>query len=242
VQVLYVHADHLGTPIRITQPSDNARRWQWRTDPFGTLASNEDPESLGVLPYNLRFLGQLFDGQAGLHQNWRRDYSPATGKYVESDPVGLEGGINVYAYAFGNPVALVDPTGLTPPLSAPAALRNVVRKVWPSPGIANQVSGAAGDFARNYRDMRDANTIGADKYFHCKANCQATQRGWIGENTACLISNSRETVDQYLKWDPASASKADQLANLAGRTGAASGRACEMVCSAFRPRGLSSAY
>lgn len=95
---------------------------------------------------------------------------------------------------------------------------------------------------RNYIDMRTADTIGADKYFHCKANCEAAQRGWVGEKTACLISDTREAVDQYIKMDPASASQADQVANMAGRLGAASGRACEAVCSGFRPNGLSGSY
>jgi len=89
--------------------------------------------------------------------------------------------------------------------------------------------------------MRTANTIGADKYFHCKANCEATQRGSIGKSAACVISDGREAVDQYIKMDPASASAADQVANQAGRSGASSG-ACETVCGAFRPAGLSNGY
>ena len=50
--------------------------------------------------------------ETGLNQNWSRDYDPLTGKYVESDPIGLGGGINPYAYALSSPVDLVDPTGL----------------------------------------------------------------------------------------------------------------------------------
>jgi RHS repeat-associated protein len=56
-------------------------------------------ESRGwVVAYNLRLAGQVFDGQAGLHYNYFRDYDPATGRYVESDPIGLKGGVNTYAY------------------------------------------------------------------------------------------------------------------------------------------------
>jgi RHS repeat-associated protein len=101
----------LGTPQRITRPSDNGRLWQWNKDPFGTLASNENPDSLGAFVYDLRFPGQIFDGQAGLHQNMFRDYSPAIGRYVESDPIGLKGGINTYGYVEGNPISKADPTG-----------------------------------------------------------------------------------------------------------------------------------
>lgn len=63
--------------------------------------------------YNLRFAGQVFDGQAGLHDNYFRDYDPATGRYVQSDPVGLRGGsYSTYAYAGGNPISSIDPLGL----------------------------------------------------------------------------------------------------------------------------------
>jgi RHS repeat-associated protein len=111
VEINYVHADHLGTPVRVTRSTDNARRWQWNKDPFGTLVANENPDAVGSFVYNLRFPGQLFDGQAGLHQNMYRDYSPAIGRYVESDPIGLDGGINTYSYVGQNPVARTDPTG-----------------------------------------------------------------------------------------------------------------------------------
>ena len=58
------------------------------------------------------FLHQVFDGQAGLHQNNLRDYDPAVGRYVESDPIGLDGGGNTYAYAGGDPADSDDPLGL----------------------------------------------------------------------------------------------------------------------------------
>jgi RHS repeat-associated protein len=62
--------------------------------------------------YNLRFPGQVFDGQAGLHQNGFRDYEPAIGRYVESDPIGLDGGTNTFGYVGGDPVIEIDPDGL----------------------------------------------------------------------------------------------------------------------------------
>ena len=174
----------------------------------------------------------------GLYYYRARYYMPGCARFISEDPIGWASGqTNNYSYVGGNPISLTDPTGLEPPGGA-LAFRDYMKSIWPSPGFGNQAAGATQDFLRNYSDMRAANTIGADKYFHCKANCEATQRGWVGEKTACVISDTREAVDQYLKMDRASASQADQVANMAGRSGAASGRACEAVCSAFRPRGL----
>jgi RHS repeat-associated protein len=63
-------------------------------------------------PYNLRFPGQVFGEPAGLHQNYFRDYDPAIGKYVESDPIGLTGGTNTYGFAGLNPIVHSDASGL----------------------------------------------------------------------------------------------------------------------------------
>jgi RHS repeat-associated protein len=108
----YVHTDHLNTPRRVTRPSDNKLMWSWYSDPFGADLPNENPAAGGTFKYNLRFPGQLYDSQAGLSQNYFRDYDPAIGRYVQSDPIGLKGGINTYAYANENPVSRIDPSGL----------------------------------------------------------------------------------------------------------------------------------
>ena len=59
----------------------------------------------------LRFPGQYLDGETGLHYNYSRDYDPATGRYVQSDPIGLDGGLNTYTYSNANPLSRIDPSG-----------------------------------------------------------------------------------------------------------------------------------
>ena len=106
-----VEADHLGTPRLITD-STQAQRWTWHSAPYGDTQPNENPASKGVLVYNLRFAGQYFDKETNLHYNWNRDYESTTGRYIESDPIGLAGGINTYAYVGTSPVTRADRYGL----------------------------------------------------------------------------------------------------------------------------------
>ena len=113
LSIYYVHTDHLNTPVRVTRPSDNVLMWMWYASPFGTDSAIENPAGGGTFNYNLRMAGQLYDTQAGLHQNTFRDYDPLTGRYLESDLVGLRAGINTYLYVGANPVSFIDPFGLT---------------------------------------------------------------------------------------------------------------------------------
>jgi len=115
IELFYVHADHLNTPRRISRPSGNVIVWRWDSDPFGTSLANEDPDGdAHAFVYGLRFPGQYADTETGLHYNYYRDYDPSTGRYVQSDPIGLKGGMNTYIYADANPLRNVDPLGLNP--------------------------------------------------------------------------------------------------------------------------------
>ena len=115
----------------------NTTLWSWESDPFGATAANEDPDGDGVaFVYNLRFPGQYFDEETNLHYNYFRDYDPSTGRYVQSDPIGVlrdysdprlqvaievgvledmslvsEGLNHNYAYAENSPQNFIDPRG-----------------------------------------------------------------------------------------------------------------------------------
>ncbi|MCP4488453.1 MAG: hypothetical protein GY820_14190, partial [Gammaproteobacteria bacterium] len=102
----YYVTDHLGTPQRIVG-SNGAVIWSGGYDAFGGA-------EIGVASVvsNLRFPGQYFDFESGLHYNWFRYYEVGTGRYVSSDPIGLRGGVNVYGYVAGNPLVFTDSHGL----------------------------------------------------------------------------------------------------------------------------------
>ncbi len=107
----YVHSDHLGTPRAVTD--GNTVIWSWESDPFGSTLANEDPDGdANLFTYNLRFPGQYFDWGTGLHYNYFRSYDPFLGRYLRSDPIGLQGGSNSYAYVSNAPTVLTDRLGL----------------------------------------------------------------------------------------------------------------------------------
>ncbi|MBK6725959.1 MAG: RHS repeat-associated core domain-containing protein [Xanthomonadales bacterium] len=110
-----IEPDHLGTPRRAIAPELDRAVWAWdlQGPAFGTHAANDDPDADGqAFALNLRFPGQYLDTESGLHYNYFRDYDPATGRYVESDPVGLRGDITTYAYVSSRPISFTDAFGL----------------------------------------------------------------------------------------------------------------------------------
>lgn len=107
-----VYTDHLSAPRVITN-SDHAIVWRWdNAEVFGATQANEDPSGLGAFTFNQRFPGQIYDQEAGNSYNWHRDYKAQLGRYIQSDPIGLKGGINTYGYAGGNPASNYDSSGL----------------------------------------------------------------------------------------------------------------------------------
>ena len=109
---IYLHPDHLGSP-RTGTDNTGTVVWTWAGEAFGSALADEDPDNdLTDTVVNLRFPGQYFDDETGMHYNYFRDYDPAIGRYVESDPIGLVGGLNTYSYALNRPASAIDPLGL----------------------------------------------------------------------------------------------------------------------------------
>jgi RHS repeat-associated protein len=114
----YIQPDALGTPRVVIDPSRGALgttiwRWDLNGEAFGTTAPNQNPDGDATqFVFNMRFPGQRFDAASGLNYNYFRDYDAVTGRYVESDPIGLWGGMSTYAYTKGAPLTTTDPLGL----------------------------------------------------------------------------------------------------------------------------------
>ena len=106
-QIYSYHVDHLGTPQAMTD-STGALVWKADYEPFGKATV----KPVSTIENNLRLPGQYYDRETGLHYNYFRDYEPTTGRYIEADPIGLEGGMNLYGYAGANPLKFTDATGL----------------------------------------------------------------------------------------------------------------------------------
>lgn len=102
----FIHSDHLNTPQVVTNTNQQVV-WMGDYEPFGKLAQNQT----NSIELYSRFPGQYLDGETGLYYNYFRDYDPSIGRYIESDPIGLNGGINTYAYVEANPVNYSDPIG-----------------------------------------------------------------------------------------------------------------------------------
>lgn len=111
-KIYYIVTDAQNTPRRLIDSVTQTVAWSWDSTAFGLGAPT------GTETFNLRFPGQYFDGASGQFYNHNRYYSPELGRYMEADPIGLEGGLNPYVYGLNNPIMYVDMTGESPVLIA----------------------------------------------------------------------------------------------------------------------------
>jgi len=108
----FIHTNHVDAPIILTDMNANTV-WQANYLPFGEATVDDDFDGDGaVVVYNARLPGQYYDQESGLYYNYFRYYDSETGRYIQSDPIGLIGDINTYGYVGGNPINKIDPSGL----------------------------------------------------------------------------------------------------------------------------------
>ncbi|CAM3543491.1 Putative deoxyribonuclease RhsC [Vibrio aerogenes CECT 7868] len=106
-EVYYYHLDQIGTPIELTDVQGQSV-WSVQYRAYGNVLTQHVEEIQSAL----RFQGQYYDSETGLHYNRHRYYSPGTGRFTTIDPIGLAGGLNNYQYV-PNPTGWVDPLGLS---------------------------------------------------------------------------------------------------------------------------------
>jgi RHS repeat-associated protein len=122
ISVHYVGTDFLGTPRRVVNTGGYpVWGWAYAGEAFG------DAPALGSYDLAMRFPGQYYDAETGLNYNLMRDYEPGIGRYLQFDPIGLEGGLNGYGYVGANPLAQIDPFGLCKP---GAKLQKCLEKIF----------------------------------------------------------------------------------------------------------------
>jgi len=197
--------DRLGNPIALTD-EDNNSVWEATYTPLGKA----DVYYNSLITNNFRFPGQYYDEGTGLHYNWNRYYDPSTGRYLTPDPIGLDGGLNLYLYVGGNPISEIDSDGLTPGLCCKTCNNAVGANVLLQLRRTNiDGSSAQSDLA------------GGNGFRHCLATCQATKA--CGEECAKDFWDGRE--------NPSSGAGQQDLANnQVGYSVASSGGSCWDGC------------
>lgn len=175
--VYYIHADHLDTPRLATNGSGQIV-WRSRQEAYGRATVQEDPDGNGALvSINTRFPGQYFDAETGMHYNYRRDYDPAIGRYVQIDPIGMRGGVNLYLYADAAPAAVYDAEG-TSATTAPGIRIPGIRVPAPHPLLGALVGGLIiGDAIYGLwgDSISDFIYIMAKGKWTCSASCNVQQ-------------------------------------------------------------------
>ncbi|MBB5877287.1 RHS repeat-associated protein [Xanthomonas sp. 3498] len=169
----YVQPDHLGTPRAVIDPVRDVAIWRWdlKGEAFGTTAPDQDPDKDGTtFVFDMRFPGQRYDALSGLNQNYFRDYEAGAGRYVQSDPIGLQGGVSTYSYGGSRTFASIDPFGLINDNQLPSQ-----QQIQAETEYSRQRQKSMSQLTQTYQEMLRKNVRGTDQFFHCLAACRAVK-------------------------------------------------------------------
>ncbi|WP_256856210.1 RHS repeat domain-containing protein [Rodentibacter genomosp. 2] len=167
-EINYFHCDQIGIPREMTD-SEGKLIWRGRYDAWGGLIRERHPKNTAGTHQPFRLQNQYFDEETGLHYNFLRYYEPMTGRFTTQDPIGLQGGMNLYRFE-GTVQNQIDPLGLFAPALAPAV-------PWILEGLAYVGTAVAGiliaagimdakeehDKARSSAQSKSENTSKCDK-------------------------------------------------------------------------------
>jgi RHS repeat-associated protein len=191
-----IQSDHLNTPRRLIQ-SDGQVAWQWAYSAFGdeqpTIAKNRFAntnlnQSFGsttvpAVTFNLRYPGQYFDQESGLHYNYHRSYSATTGRYTQSDPIGLDGGWNRFGYVGQNPMSFTDPLGLSKTVYPGQNPKDVPDPDIPEPAFPACDDSCPAKCAKSYFDgvkaCSSSSSIWSKVFLYNVRSCQDTWALWL---------------------------------------------------------------
>ena len=183
-ETYYFHNDQLGTPQVVTD-SQQQVAWKGEYDPFGMVT-----ETVSTVEQNIRFPGQYFDSETELHYNYFRTYDPNTGRYVESDPIGILGGLSTYGYSYQNRIRYFDPTGeIVPAVLVAIAIRGAL--------------GAAGGFGVSVGTQVISNGI----------ECFDLSKAFVAAGVSGVIA----AINPFASFGPKSAKRLNEIRKISNR-------------------------